>query len=118
MKIIFEPLLYNNFVRLYNMKDEMPCHALCYYAFNLGLYLEDNENNFENDTRSHHDPRQSLLSIAELYGVTPDSMLQFWPEIDRVFARHNFKAIPNLLKYRHVSVLRSHDGNMIPRITH
>jgi hypothetical protein len=118
MKIHLEPLLYDNFVRLYNMKDVLPCHALCYYAFNIGLYLEDNKDNFENDARSVHDPKQSLLSIATLYGVTPESMLQFWPEIDRVFALHNFKAIPNEIKYRHVSVLVSHDGNSIPRIIH
>jgi hypothetical protein len=115
MKIVLEPLMYNNFVRLYNMKDELPCHALCYYAFTLGQFLENQETLIQGDVRSYHDPKQSLLSIATLYGVSPDSMLQYWPEIDRVFAKHNFKSIPNLLKYRHVSVLRSHDGNMIPR---
>jgi hypothetical protein len=116
MRIELEPLMYHNFVRMYNMKNDLPCHALCYYAFNLGYYLESQEGKFEKDVRAHHDPKQSLLAIAELYGVTPESMLHYWFEIDRVFSRHNFKAIPNEFRYRHVSVLISQDGNTISRI--
>jgi hypothetical protein len=116
MLVEVEPLMYNNFVRLYGMKDVIPCHALCYYAFNLGYYLESQEGKFEKDVRAYHDPKQSMLSIAELYGVSPEAMLSYWPEIDRVFALHKFKSIPNEQRYRHTSVLVSQDGNPILRL--
>jgi hypothetical protein len=110
--------IYNNFVQDYNMKDTLPCHALCFYAYQVGTLLENLETHIEGEANAPHDFIQLLKSTAYLYKVEIDHMLSYWPEIDRVFDAFALKRIPNELKYRHVSVILTQDGNSIHRKFH
>jgi hypothetical protein len=113
MKTVFNAPIYNNFVNDYGMKNVIPCHALCFYAHNLGLLLENLEVHIEGEKVAPLEPKAFLLSTAKLYATSPDYMLQFWPEIDRVFDLFGWKRIPNEYKYRFVSVLVNQQGKVI-----
>lgn len=84
------------------------CHALFYYAVLARRAYEDNvqghalqlEGTVSNVTNFY----QLYLSIAFMYGVTPEAMQRYWPAVDMQFFALQIPALPKENRYRHDSV--------------
>lgn len=84
------------------------CHALFWYALIARRAYEENvqgwahqyEGNLSNTTNF----RDMYLSVAFLYGVTPEEMQRYWPAVDMQFVALNLPQLPKEDRYRHDSV--------------
>ncbi len=90
--------------------DNPACHALFYYVVKLKNILEERkaDQSYEGDASPGAfflNMKQLFSSIALAYGVSPEHMLKYWPEVDlqcflmgsnRVEKQYRFDEIPEL----------------------
>lgn len=94
---------------------DMACQALWYYNL-IGRNAYE-ENDLGHGIQYEHVPftnrtdfLQLITSVADLYGVSIDAMIKFWPAVD-LQARHSgIPTLPELERYRFnsPSTVRSH----------
>ena len=86
------------------LNHDTECHALMYYALlarkayeinviGEGLQYEgikDNETNF----------KDLIISVAEMYGVKPEKMTNYWQEVDNQFFSLGLPNVPKEEQYR------------------
>ena len=84
--------------------DNECCHALMYYALLARKAYEENvrgdavqyEGTIDNET----DFRQLIVSISELYDITPEQMICHWKEVDAQFIFLEQPLVPKEERYR------------------
>lgn len=68
------------------LTHDKECHALWhYYTLARKNYEEEFKDTlilYEGDLDPKYDNRQLFISIATAYGVQPESMIRFWPNVD------------------------------------
>ena len=71
------------------LSPRMECQALYYYAVLQKKAEEDAEETIilEDVGITKPAPRQLFISIANLYNVNPEIMVNFWPHVDKQFER-------------------------------
>jgi hypothetical protein len=84
------------------------CHALFYYAVLARRAYEENvegwATQYEGNLSNTTDFFQLYLSIAFMYGVTPEAMQRHWSNVDMQFTVLQIPALPKENRYRHDSV--------------
>ena len=82
-------------------------HALFFYYVNARRTYEehvlDTPISMEGDSDPAYDFRSLLISIAGLYGVKPDEMVNAWDVIDRQCDLLELPKMPNEYQYRFVA---------------
>lgn len=101
----FECPLFDDYVNDLFMIDELPCHALMYYAQSLSLVLEANAHQYGHELLYKVEAENIMLATETLYGINRTHMINYWNEIDRIYAALNLRPIPIKYEYRFRSVL-------------
>lgn len=84
------------------------CHALFYYH---ALARQNYENIVEDPLflEGHLDPEanfsQLFASVAIMYNVEPETMIQFWPDVNMQCRALQMPMIPDEYRYRHNKVI-------------
>lgn len=113
-KPIFEYPMYLNYNIPHGwLANEKPCHALFYYAL-LAIKAqhqwEANVIVYEGNLTPDPNFKQLFTSVATMYGVSPESMLKFWTNVDMQLVQMGSQGVPKKARYRFDSIpeLRSH----------
>ncbi len=84
--------------------DNECCHALMYYAILARNAYEENVKGdgfqYESTKDNVTDFRQLIVSISELYDVTPEAMICHWKEVDAQFIFLELPKLPAEERYR------------------
>lgn len=84
------------------LTNERESHALFYYYI-LAMQMYDREKNgvvYEGDKDPEFNYRNVFLSVANLYGIRPENMVNAWPSVDVTCTMHNMPLLPREAKYR------------------
>ena len=85
------------------LQHDQACHALWYYyivASNNYLEHISDPIVLEGDPDVDPDFRQLFTSVATMYGVAPEKMVQFWPNVDMQCTTMGLTKLPTNDKYR------------------
>lgn len=90
------------------------CHALLHYAMmmkeNLKNHKDPNEIKLEASTDQDINHRQVWKSIALMYGVEPEEMVKYWPNVTATLLANASEDLPERYKMRQVAEI-----NTMPR---
>src|SRR5690606_18627548 len=84
------------------------CHALFYYYL-LGRKNYENEHQelglgdqivYEGELDPKYNYKQLFVTIANVYGVTPEQMIHHWPAVDLTCRAFNLPLMPEGDRYR------------------
>jgi len=99
----FTPKRFTNLIKPNGFLDDHPaCHALYFYAqlAHENWIKEKNYPVLEGETDPVYNYHQLFKSIAKMYGVEPEEMVNYWDNIDYQMIVDNEPTLPNEEKYR------------------
>lgn len=87
------------------LTDDLACHALMYYALTARNTYEQitlgRQIQYEGDPEPEPpNYKEMFVNIAGMYGVPPEAMAQFWPNIDMQFVALNIPQLPKEERFR------------------
>lgn len=97
---------FDRLVLNFGLPADKPCLALMNYTQIVGRHLESIQDWIQ---ASKPDPKPQALDYrtlfanqAKLYGVTPEAMVKFWPDIDEVLNKLELPPIPYQTNIRQI----------------
>ena len=84
------------------LTNERESHALFYYYI-LATQMREQELHgivYEGDKDPEYNYRQVFLSVARMYSLRPENMVNAWPSVDVTCEMHGMTRLPQEQKYR------------------
>jgi len=84
-KVVFDVIIYQDYIEQYLMPEDRAAHALMYYVLNAGSII-----GFES-TKLH--ARSLYKTTMVIYGVSGEAMQKHWPVVDKILLAENLPAM-------------------------
>jgi hypothetical protein len=107
LNLVFQMPTYDGYVKPQGFLEHHPaCHALFHYATLARKAYEESMDTIvldgAGDLVKEVDYRQLFSSVATAYGVEPEVMVKFWPNVNLQFATLRLPMAPEFVRFSSV----------------